>query len=230
MSVLASQHTINGGPVKLTDHWHPLDGWNRHRALHAYYLTFEDQTQLHALVDAYQTQLKELTQLDPILPDWLHATVQGVGFADELPDGSAGAIAERLAHELSRMSSLSLTTGRPIAGSSGLYLRLGPSAPVARLRELVRTATWDELGTDAHDLPGQEQHKVFDPHVSFAYANDTIELQPIWERLATVQHAPVRLDLHSLSMVLLHRDDQERRWHWSDVTRLEFGRPSATRT
>lgn len=223
MSAPARDYMIDAGSSELTDHWNELDGWNRHRALLACYLTFEDQPGLHALADAYQTPLKGLTQLDPILPDWLHATVQGVGFADELPAGSADAIADWLEEPLSRLSRVRVTTDRPVAGSSGLYLQLRPIAPIARLRDLVRTATADVLGTDPHDLPGQELEQVFDPHVSFVYANDTIELQPIWDRLATVTHAPASFVVHSLSMVLLHRDDQDRRWHWSQISHLEFG-------
>ncbi len=206
----------------LTGHWHELDGWNRHRALLACYLTFEDQPELHAVIDAYQTPLKGLRELDPILPQWLHATVQGVAFADELTDGSAALIGERLADSLKTQRPIGLVTGEPIAGSSGLYLQVAPAAPIAQLRQLVRDATWDVLGTAAHDLPGQE-HAVFDPHVSFMYANAAISLRQIWDRLSAVTHAPARFDVYSLSMVMLHRDDQDRRWHWSQIQHLEFG-------
>jgi hypothetical protein len=67
------------GSARMRDHW----WWRVGRHLYTWHVTFEGQTDLHRLVRAYQARL-DLPGLDLVPVAWLHLTMQGVGFTDEV--------------------------------------------------------------------------------------------------------------------------------------------------
>jgi hypothetical protein len=207
----------------LADHWGPLPGWSAGRTLLACYVTFTGYPEVHAVVDAYQTPLKDLPGLDLVDRPWLHTTVQGLAFTDEVdpsctPDRFAGSVAHRLA----AIAPIQVATTEPVIGAEGVYLRLRPAEGLDAAREVIRGAGRDVLGgRDLNVLPGQDA--AYDPHLSIAYANRAVPAADIRARLASVTHAPVGFEVTALSVVLLRRDDVDRRWHWTDARHVELG-------
>ncbi|HEV8164118.1 MAG TPA: hypothetical protein VGR74_06675 [Actinomycetota bacterium] len=100
-------------------HWWWRPGWRPGRRQVAWHLTFGDQTvsrgraDLRRAVGGYQARLAEPPGLDPVPVEWLHLTVQGFGFADELGAG-----------EVERMVA---AVGRRCAALAPLRLTLGPA-------------------------------------------------------------------------------------------------------
>src|SRR2546430_17461428 len=78
----------------MRDHWWWRPGWRVGRKMYTWHITFEGQDSLHQLVEAYQSALAPLPGLDLIPPRWLHLTMQGVGFIDEVPDEEVSLIVD----------------------------------------------------------------------------------------------------------------------------------------
>jgi len=51
---------------------------------YTWHITFAGQTDLHRLVSEYQEALRPLSQVDLVPLEWLHLTMQGVAFTDEV--------------------------------------------------------------------------------------------------------------------------------------------------
>lgn len=77
---------------RMRDHWWWRPGWRPGRRMYTWHFTFDGQTALHELVNAYQERLAGLPSLDPIPRQWLHLTTQSIGFTDEVSDSDIDAI------------------------------------------------------------------------------------------------------------------------------------------
>lgn len=75
------------------NHWWWRPGWRIGRRYYTWHLTFEGQHDLHRLVAEYLTQLSNIPGVDLVPRDWLHLTMQGIGFADEVADADVNQIA-----------------------------------------------------------------------------------------------------------------------------------------
>jgi hypothetical protein len=213
--------------TELAHHWTPLPEFDGDRALLACYATFDDDVadrDLHELVDAYQAPLRTVPGLAVVARAWLHSTVQGVAFLDQLPDGGADAVA-RLAAVLSPvlagLAAPVVTVERPLVRGSGVDLPLGPVAELARVRDAVRDAAAGAHGP-LYALPGQGAAEVFDPHITLAYANAEMPAARVRELVEAVPHRDLRLRLEAFTVLELRRAD--RTWTWTGGVRLPFGR------
>ena len=66
------------------NHWWWRPGWRAGRHFYACHLTPADQPELRRLVDTYQAALRDVPTVDLIPAQWLHLTMQGIGFTDEI--------------------------------------------------------------------------------------------------------------------------------------------------
>jgi 2'-5' RNA ligase len=107
---------MTGDPsrTQLRNHWWWRPGWNADRRFYTWHLTFDGQRQLHQLVASYQDALSTVAGLDLIPLEWLHLTMQGVGFTDEVSPDDAHAIAEAAAAKLAALPPVELTFQRPV--------------------------------------------------------------------------------------------------------------------
>ena len=84
----------------LTDHWwwwRP--GWRPGRRLYAWHVTFAGLPAVRQLAAQAQARLAGLPGLDLVPARWLHLTMQGVGFTDEVPGaGLAATVAAARRH------------------------------------------------------------------------------------------------------------------------------------
>ena len=89
---------------RMRDHWWWRPGWRPGRRMYTWHFTFDGQTALHELVNAYQERLAGLPSLDPIPRQWLHLTTQSIGFTDEVSDQTSMPSSRRLARTARRNS------------------------------------------------------------------------------------------------------------------------------
>src|SRR5262245_33980474 len=80
------------------DHWWWRPGWRLGRRAYTFHITFEDGTveggpDLHRLTAAYQASLAGMPGLDLVPLQWLHLTMQNVGFTDEVGESDVQAVA-----------------------------------------------------------------------------------------------------------------------------------------
>ncbi len=212
---------------RLVNHWTDLPGFTPGRALYACYLTGDGQSDLHRLVDAYQAELVELGDLDLIQREWLHMTVQGVAFTDELTTGEMDRVAMAIGERLADVRPPVAQAGPAVLSADAVYLPVTPAEPVVALRDAIRAAVAETVPADRlYALPGQDDGQ-FAPHVSLAYVNTPGPAAPVAERLARVDAAPAELHYEHASLIALRRDD--RRWAWTDEIRIPIGAPVRVR-
>jgi hypothetical protein len=207
--------------LQLASHWDEIADWPPERLLHACYLTMSDQPGLRAVVADYQRQLASVPGLDLILPEWLHMSVQGLCFLDEVRPESVIELAWRLDDLFAALEPFEVTVERPEAVGDSILMPVRPIEPVARLRDQVRTLAGEhgDFG-ELFVLPGQ--HGAFDPHISIAYANAPVSTRAVSDALARCAREPVPILASRLSMVTLARSD--RKYHWLDERLVRLGR------
>jgi 2'-5' RNA ligase len=154
-------------------HWWLRPGWRPGRRLHAWHLTFGDQTvsrgraELLRVAGECQARLAGLPGLDLVPAEWLHLTVQPVGFADEVDAGDAERIVAAVRRRGAALAPLRLTLGPAELQAEGVWLPVAPQAAVRRVRAAVRAGIAEVWG--AARVP--EAAGGFTPHVSLAYSD-----------------------------------------------------------
>lgn len=76
------------------DHWYWRPGWAPGRRMVTFHLTWENADAVGALAAAVAPALATVPALDPVPVPWLHLTMTGVGFTDEVSDAALAAVAE----------------------------------------------------------------------------------------------------------------------------------------
>lgn len=207
--------------MTVVNHWVDLPRWTPGRALYACYLTFADHPELHQLIDAYQRALAVLPNMDLILPQWRHMTIQGATFTDELTPQERQHIEQEVRKQLAHVHPFTVHTEPEVLASDSVYIPIGPREPLTALREAIRAGILTVLDSDRlYALPGQESGE-FEPHVSVAYVNADGPAAPVQERLATVNPVPVELEITYASLISLRKDDHK--WAWTDEVRIPLG-------
>ncbi|WP_018349131.1 2'-5' RNA ligase family protein [Longispora albida] len=207
--------------MTVVNHWTELPRWSPGRALYSCYLTFAGHPALHQLIDTYQTALADLPNLDLILPQWRHMTIQGITFTDELTEKEMSAIEAAVRKELSHVPPLTVWTEPEILASDSVYIPVGPIEPLTQLREAIRAGVFSVVDESRlYALPGQETGE-FEPHVSVAYVNADGPAEPFRTRLAALEIEPVELRITEASLIALTKDDHK--WSWTREVPVPLG-------
>ena len=201
---------------EVRDHWWWRPGWRVGRRFYTWHLTFDRQDELHALVAAYQSELAELPGLDLIPREWLHLTMQGVGFTDEVSDQDGRAIADAARRRLAQLPPARLTFNRAVVRPEAIALPPEPVDAVRAIRSTIREAIADVWGADRVPEPTEGFH----PHVSMAYINTAGLSAPIVAALDRVTVAPVSVMVAEASLIVLGRDS--RVYQWTDQDTAPF--------
>jgi 2'-5' RNA ligase len=155
------------------NHWWWRPGWSPGRWMYAWHLTFGGQTvaggvvPLRGVVAAYQARLGELPGLDLVPVEWLHVTMQDVGFADEVSEDDLARIAAAVRRRCVRLTPVRLTLGPAVLVGEGIWPRVSPTEPVRRVRAAVRAGVAEVWGASHVPKPASG----FTPHVSLAYSD-----------------------------------------------------------
>lgn len=209
--------------ASVRNHWWWRPGWREGRHFYACHFTFEDHPEVRELAATYQEPLSRFGQLDLIPAEWLHLTMQGIGFVDEVSDDEIWSVTERVGDYLSRVSVPSATFDRSKVQPEAILIPALPFTGVDEVRRVVHKAISEVLGlsrTPDSDLNHALQG--YRPHVSIAYVNEDGPADHYVQALREVEHAPVKVLLRSVSILRFHRDN--RMYEWTESVPIPIGR------
>jgi len=202
--------------TQLRNHWWWRPGWNSNRRFYTWHLTFEGQDQLHQLVTTYHQALHDVPGLDLIPLQWLHLTMQGIGFTDEVHPDQAQAIADAAGRRLAELSPVELTFHQPVIRPEALALPPEPVQAIVTIRDAIRDGVAAVWGDDGVPEIGNR----FDPHLSLAYVNTDGPAKTALEALTSVTPEPVRVSINEASLIILRRTEHLYRWDTFSSARL----------
>jgi 2'-5' RNA ligase len=212
-------------PPAVRNHWWWRPGWTTGRHYYACHLALDDQPQLRNLVSRYQQVLENLPGLDLIPPEWLHITMQGIGFTDEINTAELHSLADALTQELSSIDPPTVAFRYLTVHPEAIYLKAHPAEALYPLRTRMYRAVASVLGANnsTENMPGPRQ---FVPHVSIAYVSADGETQPIAEALKTAVTAPVTATFRKASLLEFHRDHGM--YEWTSAMPIAIGARGTT--
>lgn len=201
--------------TELRNHWWWRPGWRTGRRFYACHLTFPGPVgdDLRRLVDQYHKVLRTIPGLTLIPHQWLHLTMQGIGFADEISDKQLDQLVARLRERLSEVRPFNLTVQHPTLGAEAITLHAEPTAPLHGLRTIVQSTAAAVLGGRTPTLAPD-----FRPHVSVAYVAASQPAQPVHKALASVEPRPATIRITDVPLLSFHRDN--RMYEWRTLTRM----------
>lgn len=190
--------------VRLNDHWWPRPGWRPGRITLTWHLTFPDAPALARHAAAYQRALDGLPGLDPVPAEWLHLTVQAIGYADEVPAPRLSAVVDAVRAAVAPLEPFDLAFDRPAIFGEAIAIHTCPDEPVARLRDAVRAGIGAVLGDDAVPT-APEQAVGFLPHVTIAYSRTDADATPYAAALAAVEQPPTSVPVTAVTLIRQER-------------------------
>jgi 2'-5' RNA ligase len=205
---------------QLRSHWWWRPGWQVGTRFYAWHITVADQPGLHQLASRYQTELATVDGLDLIPRDWLHLTMQGVGFVDEVTHEQLSDILSSARVRLARVKPVLLRFHRPVIRPEAIALPPAPVEPVQQLRTVVREAIADVVGPDA--VP--DTADGFQPHISLAYVSTEQPADNTRHAIERIDAEPVDLVVTAVSLIEMHRD--RRMYEWQTVEAVPLGQPA----
>lgn len=199
--------------ARMAQHWWWRPGWRIGRRFYTWHIVFDGQAELHRLAAEYRTALAPLPGLDLIPDQWLHLTMQGLGFIDEVDEGDVDAIAERAAVRLTAVEPFDLEFTRPVITPEAVLWAVDPAGPTA-VRDAIRAA----IGDVWTEVP--EKAEGFRAHVSIAYSNATGPAVPIQAALDSVHTEPGTVRVNAAELIVLGRDRRMYEWETAATVRL----------
>lgn len=193
---------------QMVNHWWWRPGWKAGRSYYTFHLTFEAAPEVRELAAHYQ-ELVRLPTLDPVPPEGLHATLQGIGFADEVSGDDLNRITDEASSRCSALAPFTVDVGPADGDAEGVPLAVTPWEPVERLRVRLREAVAAVWGDDR--VP--DQADGFRPHVTVFYSNAESDPRALATLLDPLRDTPpVTTIIRSVSLIQLDRDEQVYRW------------------
>lgn len=163
---------------------------------------------LRRVVGDYQVRLAELLGLDLVPAEWLHLTMQPVGFVDEVGAADAERFVAAVRRRCAALAPVTLTLGPVELQAEGVWLRVAPQAAVRRVRAAVRAGIAEVWGMAR--VP--EAAGNFTPHVSLAYSNTDRPSERYAAALAGVRPRLATVELVAIQAIVLSRDTHLYRW------------------
>jgi 2'-5' RNA ligase len=194
-------------PDTMRNHWWWRPGWSVGRRFYTWHLTFEGQEDVHRLAAEYRSALASLGDiLTPIPDQWLHLTMQGVGFVGEAKEADVHAITD---------AAFDIQLGPAVLDPEAVLLHVEPDGPVRAVRGAIREAIADVLG----EAP--EKAEGFTPHVSVAYSAGDGPIEPIAQVLTGLDAAPAAARISTAELIVIHRDNQM--YEWEPFAKIPLG-------
>ncbi|MCC2278020.1 2'-5' RNA ligase family protein [Streptomyces sp. ET3-23] len=202
-------------PETMANHWWWRPGWRPGRRFYTWHFTFQGAAEVHRLAETYRKGLAEVQGLDLVPDRWLHLTMQGLGFVDEVPEKEARAIVDAATARLRAVPAFHLLLDRPDITPEAIRWEASPSRQPADVRTAIRAAiadVWPQVPETAHG---------FAPHVSIAYSNSRGPVAPVAEALGRVEAEPARAHIDSVELIVLNRD--HRMYEWERFAKVPLG-------
>ncbi|HEY0687610.1 MAG TPA: 2'-5' RNA ligase family protein [Kribbella sp.] len=189
----------------LTEHWYWRPGWRVGRSFYTWHITFAKAPAVAALADQYADALADLPEYDPIPLEWLHLTMQGIGFTDEIDRGTADRVVEAVRTRLATVPPVDVTIGPAAIDSEALKLPVLPVEPLTTIRNEIRAAIAEVCG-EVSESP------EYSPHVSLGYTNSSGPAQRALEALARYEPHTARVTVDAVALIDLNRDHKMYQW------------------
>lgn len=189
----------------MADHWWWRPGWQPGSRFYTWHLTFQDAPQVHGLASRYRAALASVPGLDLVPDRWLHLTMQGLGFVEDVTEKDARAIVEASAVRLAAIPAFDLKLDRPAITPEAIRWDPDSSGP-AMVRHAIRTAindVWPEV---------PEAADGFSAHVTIAYSNSNGSTDPVNDALTTIPSSPAIARITQADLIILNRDRRMYEW------------------
>ena len=102
----------------MIDHWWWRPGWSVGRRFYTWHLTFENAPEVLRLVHEYDAHL-DLPGLDIIPDQWLHLTMQGIGFVGEVDEADVDKIVASAGPRLAALDPFAVSLGPAVVDRRG---------------------------------------------------------------------------------------------------------------
>jgi 2'-5' RNA ligase len=202
---------------RMKDHWWWRPGWRVGRRFYTWHLTFGDSPQIAGLAIRYQNAIS-LDFLDPVPLEWLHLTMQGIGFADEVSRRDLDAVVTAARDECAPLRPFDILVGPAYADAEGVPLAIEPWEPIEDVRAAIRRAIARVWGFE--HVP--EPEEGFTPHITLFYSNSQADPAPLHRALVTLPSTPpVRATVRAASLIELGRDEHV--YRWSTIAEVPLG-------
>ncbi|MDG4803588.1 2'-5' RNA ligase family protein [Micromonospora sp. WMMD980] len=201
----------------IRNHWYWRPGWGVGSRFYAWHITFDGQPEVAELADRHRPLLSPHPSLDVIPSRWLHLTMQGLGFVQDVAAADVNAIVAAARDRCGQLAPFALTIGAPHVDPESIQIAVAPVEPVRQLRAAIRAVIADVWGADR--VP--EAVEPYHPHLSLAYTNTDASAVPLIETLkdAPKIHADAVID--SCQLIVLHRD--EGMYVWEPYATVKLG-------
>jgi 2'-5' RNA ligase len=175
---------------------------------YTWHLTFDGHYDLHRLVTDYHHAMRDLPGLDLVPIPWLHITMQGIGFTDEVSDTDRDAIIDAASRRLATIPPPTLTFHHITIRPEAISLYPNPVEPVRTIRAEIREAIADVWGTNHVPDPAD----TYQPHLSIAYVNRHAEAPRIVDVLSAQNPGPARVVVTFASCIAQQRVNHSYEW------------------
>jgi len=200
-------------PTHMADHWWWRPGWQPGSRFLTWHLTFENAPQVHRIAADYRRILADVPGLDLVPDQWLHLTMQGLGFAQDVVDVATILDAARV--RLAAIPAFDVSFDRPAVTPEAIRWEAAPGEPVAAVRDAIRAA----IGDVWPEVP--EKADGFGPHISIAYSSGNGPAAPVMATIAAAPSAPATARITHADLILLNRDN--RMYEWEPVASVQLG-------
>jgi 2'-5' RNA ligase len=190
------------------------------RHFYACHLTLDDQPKLCDLVADYQETLTGVQGIDLIPPQWLHLTMQGIGFTDEIDADQLAALDHAIAAELAAIEQPAVEFRYLTIHPEAVYLKAHPATALYSLRVKMHDAVLSVLGPERFTEPVPDRAE-FLPHVSIGYISQDGDTEPIAAALSRLTPRTVETTFAKADLLEFHRDN--RMYEWANATPIPIG-------
>lgn len=201
----------------MRDHWWWRPGWQTGRSFYTWHVTFSDQPAVERLVQSYEPVLAKLAVLDPVPLQWLHLTMQGVGFTDEVTESDVSRIIDAARQRCAKLEPFVVTIGPAQVDPETIQMAVRPTERLAELRNAIRTAIGTVWGPEKVPEPADG----YRPHVSLGYSNSAGPATSVTQTLAEHGGHSAQVEVRTVSLIDLNRD--KKAYEWADVATIPLG-------
>lgn len=184
------------------DHWWWRPGWGPGARFLTFHLTFETAPELHAEAARLAPGLEALPRVDVVPIPWLHLTMTGVGFVEDVRADQLAALTDAVIHRAEGMATSPLVFDGIVLAAEGTSLTASATPWLHELKALQKRAV--------AEICGVSDAGVFRPHVSLAYFAGDVDSAAVVEVVSDARDITVARPL--LSLIELGRDDGVYTW------------------
>jgi len=188
--------------AEVINHWYWRPGWSVGSRFYTWHITFADKPEVLSFAQRYREQLSPQPMLDVIPDQWLHLTMQGVGFVNDVSTADANAIVSAARERCSGLNAFELSLDRPYVDPESIQVAVQPSGQVRQLRTELRRAIADVWG----EARVPEAAEPYSPHMSLAYINSAGPSTPLVKAIDAVDNVTGAARIESCQLIVLNRD------------------------